>query len=792
MFFNRSRPLLNAAEAAAKRAAGQVSAGPQSPDHSPAPSDDSAGSTTPTTPTSPTAAGPLGGLFRTQARPISTVALPTIVKTRKDGSARIDAPGHVQIRPSATEQKLYGLRESYGHHPEPGVRGTARRTEVTLYTGQTAVIVGVEKPGGRFGDDKPIPLSCETAIVVDHGPLSPEQAKILKQLGEQPILERYETTGQLGCNCVSGHKEVMKKVLGVDIPTHTFMTPQEMAEAVKDVRTSGEPPGPEGPSGTSGTSGAPGADADAASPPAEPAAWIARAFEVVHALLDQGRPHDAGAQAALMLEPALLRDMVRPWGRDSTTVGVKESAALHAANVSYMRGLATLTTSGVLAAKQVFTRLGVEPAGEQAVPYLLQIAWRIHRRPSASETMAHSVAGLLVSIAEQGGRGDKAFLPWMRAALLQPPNAKPQSKTGADKYHRDFYSTLISFENYTADRSSLILARGLKAAGLVLEPEELKRAGVSSARRSKINAVFEKAKKDDAKIDAAPAPATLREVVQRLAMVRMADARAADTAERAELGVWVRERQRREEAMQALRAAVDDVVARQWDAMSRAMRRKIGGDMSLSPREGVGSVPTHAPSELGRKAFETLVDSARGKEMVARLLEAGGKISAADEPAFAADIAGVARGHVGAWLGESAQVIHDKVSARRNARRQEEAMYAAQAAQRDAMVAADATARVLRNAWQGGAQASGTLPAFTASASVVHAGGPAPAFAGSAPIVHASDTPPAFVGSVPVVPASGAREAAPALEPPPISAAPPVLEAWRHQVSSNQQDWTNI
>ncbi len=168
-------------------------------------------------------------------RPISTAVTDT--KFGKDG--KVTDPGHIQFQTSEEErQEMPGLAPAIGHSPN---FGQGRRQSVpvnsTLRDGSPFNVTGVRGEAKPSGSDKVIPNPDR---LYDHGKASPEQLRTLRDMQEQPIFPKYETSGSDGTNCVSGHAEVANR-LGMNVPTpykHTL--PQELGEDMKNKKAGGD------------------------------------------------------------------------------------------------------------------------------------------------------------------------------------------------------------------------------------------------------------------------------------------------------------------------------------------------------------------------------------------------------------------------------------------------------------------------------------------------------------------------------------------------------------------------
>lgn len=179
-------------------------------------------------PTQPSTPAILGGLPR---RPVSTVAKNT--EFGPDG--KVTSAGHIQFQPSETEQDKYGLAPAYGHSPltGPSVQRERVPVEGQFPDGTPFSVIGVQGPAKRFGDDKPIRRPDHR---YDHGELSPEQAEILKKMGDTPIFKYYETSGKEDMNCVSGHQKAAKAI-GLPVSEqHPHARPQDLAKAMADMK----------------------------------------------------------------------------------------------------------------------------------------------------------------------------------------------------------------------------------------------------------------------------------------------------------------------------------------------------------------------------------------------------------------------------------------------------------------------------------------------------------------------------------------------------------------------------
>lgn len=117
--------------------------------------------------------------------------------------------GHVQFQPTAEEIKKYGLKPAYGHIPKMGLNREHPEVSGTLNTGDRFNMKGVMGPAVPFDQDKQIDMSDPRVISRDLGPLTPEQAEILKNHQGPP---NYETTGTYAPNCVQAAGNFLVKI----------------------------------------------------------------------------------------------------------------------------------------------------------------------------------------------------------------------------------------------------------------------------------------------------------------------------------------------------------------------------------------------------------------------------------------------------------------------------------------------------------------------------------------------------------------------------------------------------
>lgn len=178
------------------------------------------------------------GLAPRGDRPISTVISATEYEVR-NGEAHIKYPGHVQFQPSPNDLRNHPqLAPALGHSPVADRSVSERfRVEGQLSNGLPFSVNGVRTQPRNAGDDKPLD-PARANHVIDHGDMTDEQAKRYLAAQDQPVLPVYETSGFDGANCVAGHVELTRRVLGQEIramPKHAM--PQELAEPMSPVRT---------------------------------------------------------------------------------------------------------------------------------------------------------------------------------------------------------------------------------------------------------------------------------------------------------------------------------------------------------------------------------------------------------------------------------------------------------------------------------------------------------------------------------------------------------------------------
>jgi hypothetical protein len=186
------------------------------------------------------AAAPQGppGLAARGNRPISTVISSTEYDVR-NGEAQVKYAGHVQFQPSENDLRNHPeLAHALGHGPV-----TDRRMRETLpvrgqlSNGLPFAVTSVRAQPKNAGDDKPLD-PARASHVIDHGDLTDEQAQRYLAAQDKPVLPHYETSGQERANCVAGHVELTRRVLGQEIgPMPPHAMPQELAPVMAQVKT---------------------------------------------------------------------------------------------------------------------------------------------------------------------------------------------------------------------------------------------------------------------------------------------------------------------------------------------------------------------------------------------------------------------------------------------------------------------------------------------------------------------------------------------------------------------------
>ncbi|PMS16640.1 type III effector [Trinickia dabaoshanensis] len=153
----------------------------------------------------------------------------------KDG--KVTDPGHIQYQTTEEERAATpGLQESYGHSRRTDLPATERtRVKGTLPDGTPFNVPGLKGPAIDYGSDKTLPRNASTKII-DHGTLSPEQAAILRDAGQQPMMPHYETSGADEANCVHAHAEMARK-LGMDPgAVHKHARPQDLGQQMEGLK----------------------------------------------------------------------------------------------------------------------------------------------------------------------------------------------------------------------------------------------------------------------------------------------------------------------------------------------------------------------------------------------------------------------------------------------------------------------------------------------------------------------------------------------------------------------------
>lgn len=156
-----------------------------------------------------------------------------IADTVIGGDGKPRNPGHIAIYPTKEEQEKHDLSPSYGHNPTDAPGRTVQPLSVLLQIkGYPAVnFNSYITRAAVFSQDKPMNY-CDRSI--DMGPLSDEQAKILKEWRSHHFYELTCSDPTKGTNCVEEIRQLMEKLEGREIPYIRFETPQGLGQRIKD------------------------------------------------------------------------------------------------------------------------------------------------------------------------------------------------------------------------------------------------------------------------------------------------------------------------------------------------------------------------------------------------------------------------------------------------------------------------------------------------------------------------------------------------------------------------------
>jgi hypothetical protein len=301
-------------------------------------------------------------------------------------------------------------------------------------------------------------------------------------------------------------------------------------------------------------------------------------------------------------------------------MGVQETKAMDLADARYMELLETLTTNGLVDARQVFEAL---TAGDAA--YLPRVGRRIGTahpdKSGAWLQLAGATGQWLATTAARWAVKDSKAHAIMRAALL-----RQGSTERSDKEDTSFLGQAMRSDSPTElAEAALGLACKIADANLMPTKEEIQRAGLSGERARKLQSVarkaqdraFERARQPTAEPSTQSAPvsrtgkrhAEMEEVALDLERLDVAAAQEVDAQAKARQLAAYEAGQAREKARVAIASEVTREVDSQWrDGMSgraRSETQTVRAELARRICDELLSI------ELGESTLASLAGKAR-------------------------------------------------------------------------------------------------------------------------------------------------------------------------------------
>ncbi len=176
------------------------------------------------------AGGALAGLSPRGSRPFHTVYYPT----QKAPDGRIKDPGHIAIETTAQERAQHpGLPAVLGHAPADPKAMDRREEAFTGADGQSHTVQSWHGPARPLAEDKPMDHKFPGVKVIDHGPISPEQAQVLTEAAAAGTFHpEYDTTGLRAPNCVIAANHLHRQLGLTTQEAKPLQMPQDAAAMV--------------------------------------------------------------------------------------------------------------------------------------------------------------------------------------------------------------------------------------------------------------------------------------------------------------------------------------------------------------------------------------------------------------------------------------------------------------------------------------------------------------------------------------------------------------------------------